>query len=168
MSGIKQYRLTTRLNSCPKLTVGDCVPFYFCPRSVMLYVIYKANHPELDYRGGQEPIVHLEADLREVVDWANRKNRLWAFTLSNAGSRYFEDRCDLNQLSEIDWQAVQTRHWNTCKDGKQAEFLVERSLPWSLVRNIGVYSERIHAQVRAAMRADRHQPAVKINRGWYY
>jgi hypothetical protein len=25
----------------------------------MLYVIHCANHPELDYRGGQEPIVHL-------------------------------------------------------------------------------------------------------------
>lgn len=55
------------LNSHPGLYVGQCVPFYFCPRSVMLYVIYCANHDELSYRGGQGPILHLEADLYETV-----------------------------------------------------------------------------------------------------
>ena len=36
MSDIKQRRLTSRLDSHPDLRVGDCVPFYFCPRSIML------------------------------------------------------------------------------------------------------------------------------------
>ncbi len=53
MSSIKGRRLTElRLTSHPGLFVGQCVPFYFCPRSIMLYVIYRANHPDLDYRGG--------------------------------------------------------------------------------------------------------------------
>lgn len=56
MNNIKQRRLTLPLRSHAGLHVGDCVPFYFCPRSVMLYLIYQANHPELTYRGGQEPI----------------------------------------------------------------------------------------------------------------
>ena len=82
MSSIKQRRLNElTLNSHPDLYVGDCVPFYFCPRSVMLYVIYQANHPELFYRGGQDPIIHLEADLRQTVEWAKLKNLRWAFTL---------------------------------------------------------------------------------------
>jgi len=75
MSTIKERRLRKRLNSCPGLRVGDCVPFYFCPRSVMLYVIYKKNHQELPCRGGQEPIVHLEAEVQEVVDWAERNEQ---------------------------------------------------------------------------------------------
>ena len=62
------------INSHPSLCVGDCVPFYFCPRSVMLYVISMRNHAELSYQGGQEPIVHLEADLYDVVAWANGVN----------------------------------------------------------------------------------------------
>ncbi len=37
----------------PGTWVGDYVPFYFCPRSVMLYVISRKNHPSLTYRGGQ-------------------------------------------------------------------------------------------------------------------
>ena len=56
MSDIKARRLTLELNSHPSLHVGDCVPFYFCPRSVMLYLFYQNNHPELTYRGGQGPI----------------------------------------------------------------------------------------------------------------
>ena len=48
MSTIKQRRLMYQLNSHPGLRVGECVPFYFCPRSVMLYLIHRANHPELD------------------------------------------------------------------------------------------------------------------------
>lgn len=89
MSSIKQRRLNElRLSSHPDLHVGDCVPFYFCPRSVMLYLIYQGNHQELGYRGGQEPILHFEADLHAVVAWANAQPARWAFTLSNAGS-YF-------------------------------------------------------------------------------
>lgn len=72
MNSIKQRRLRNTLNSRSGLHVGDCVPFYFCPRSVMLYVIYQRNHPELSYRGGQGLIVHLEADLRQTVTWAEK------------------------------------------------------------------------------------------------
>lgn len=67
MNTIKQRRMTElKLTSHPQLYVGQCVPFYFCPRSVMLYLIYQANHVELADRGGQRPIVHLEADLYTV------------------------------------------------------------------------------------------------------
>ena len=94
MGGIKERRLRSPLASHPGLNVGHCVPFYFCPRSVMLYLIHKANHPHLSYSGGQEPIIHLEADLRETVQWAESNHLCWAFTLSNAGSSYFEDRSE--------------------------------------------------------------------------
>ena len=67
MGGIKQRRLTTPLTSHPTLTVGQCVPFYFCPRSIMLYLIYQGNHPELTYREGQGPIIHLECDLHASI-----------------------------------------------------------------------------------------------------
>src|SRR5262249_46582806 len=60
MSAIKQRRLRELRVTChPETFVGEYVPFYFCPRSIMLYLVYMANHPELTYRGGQEPIVHL-------------------------------------------------------------------------------------------------------------
>ena len=83
MNQIKERRLTELvLRSHPGLHVGECVPFYFCPRSIMLYLIYQANHSELDYRGGQDHIVHLEADWkRQTVAWADVQGQRWAFTL---------------------------------------------------------------------------------------
>ncbi len=175
MSSIKQRRLSElTLTSHPGLYVGQCVPFYFCPRSIMLYLIHCANHAELAYRGGQGPIVHLEADLKATVDWANGSDRRWAFTLSNAGARYFEDRADLAQLGEINWDAVQTIRWagtgisGSVKEGKQAEFLLEQSFPWELVTKIGVRSQQVYGQVRAALRASDQKPHVVIKPDWYY
>ena len=169
MNGIKQRRLNElTLTSHPDLHVGDCVPFYFCPRSIMLYLINQANHPELVYRGGQGPIVHLEADLRETVAWAEAQGQRWAFTLSNAGAKYFEDRCDLAQLNEIDWDAVQAKNWRECKEGKQAEFLIERQFPWELVSRIGVRSQQVHNQVTTALQAAAHKPRIRIEPDWYY
>jgi hypothetical protein len=169
MSDIKQRRLTRlSLTSHPGLFVGQCVPFYFCPRSIMLFILHCANHPELTYRGGQRPIVHLEADLHETVEWAQANNRRWAFTLSNAGAYYFEDRADVAQLGEIDWDAIEATQWAGKKEGKQAEFLVEQSFPWDLVSRIGVRSQQVYGQVRATLQAAAHKPHVEIKPDWYY
>jgi hypothetical protein len=169
MSDIKARRLVSQLISHQGLRVGQCVPFYFCPRSVMLYLIYRANHPNLTYRGGQVPVLHFEADLQATVDWAAVNNVRWAFTLQNAGNAYFEDRCDLQQLVEIDWAAVQATNWaGGLQEGKQAEFLVERSFPWELVSRIGVRTPAIRLQVEHALRDALHRPVVDVVPGWYY
>ncbi len=168
MSDVKNRRLRLRLTSHPELSVGDCVPFYFCPRSVMLYVIHRANHPSLSYRGGQQPIIHLEADLIQVVAWADTEARRWAFSTSNAGSSYFLDYSDLARLDELDWQSVRARDWQDHKEGKQAEFLVERSFPWSLVSRIGVMSRPIYNQVSRSIQGANHRPEVAMRPDWYY
>jgi hypothetical protein len=169
MTSIKQRRLSElRLASHPALRVGDCVPFYFCPRSIMLYLIHQANHPELTYRGGQGPAIHPQADLNACVAWADGHGQRWAFTLSNAGSRFFEDRCDLARLHEIDWQAVEARQWQSCKEGKQAEFLLEHRLPWHLIERIGVHSQAVLQQVARVLPPDGHQPSVEVRTDWYY
>lgn len=171
MSEIKRRRLEElQLNSHPGLFVGQCVPFYFCPRSVMLYLIYRANHPEMSYRGGQGPIVHLECDFNAAVRWANSQGRRWAFTLSNAGSRYFEDRFDLGKLDEIRWDAVSTDDWSNqaTKEAKQAEFLVEESFPWTLVERIGVQSAAVSQRASASLQLGTHRPPIAIMPAWYY
>ena len=175
MSSIKRRRLEElTLTSHAGLYVGQCVPFYFCSRSIMLYLLYQGNHAELTYRGGQSPIVHLEADLYAAVAWAQQQQRRWAFTLSNAGAYYFEDRANLAQLNEINWTAVQTDHWSgngidrSIKEGKQAEFLMEQDFPWHLVECIGVHSRITYQQVINNLPANGHRPSVEIKTGWYY
>ena len=175
MSKIKHRRLAElTLSSHPDLYVGQCVPFYFCPRSVMLYVIWKANDADLGYRGGEGPIVHLEADLRATVRWAERIGRRWAFTLSNAGAYGFEDRKTLDALGEIDWDAVGANRWSgpgvpsAVRHGKQAEFLVERHFPWELIERIGVRSRETAHRVSEALSGQAHRPPVEIKQDWYY
>ena len=53
MSAIKERRLGLPVVCHPGDHVGGDVPFYFCPRSIMLFLINRANHPDLVYRGGQ-------------------------------------------------------------------------------------------------------------------
>lgn len=134
----------------------------------MLYVIFRADHPELGYRGGQGPIVHLEADLRQAVDWAEANDRRWAFTPSNAGASYFEDYDDLRQLRNLAWEAIQALDWRGRQEGKQAEFLVEGSFPWEIVSGVGVHSPRIANRVLQAIQGSSHRPPVEIKPGWYY
>lgn len=174
MVSIKDRRLGTSLSSHPGLAVGACVPFYFCPRSIMLFLLHRGNHPEVTYRGGQEPIIHLVAEVPAAVTWADANNLRWAFTLSNAGSGYFEDRASLDQLSEIDWNAVRATQWSgngisrQIKEGKQAEFLVERCFPWALVQGIGVRSEAVGREITRMMAGRDHRPTVKALPNWYY
>ena len=61
----------------------------------MLYLLHMGNHPELSYRGGQGPIVHLEGDLEATTRWAKSAGAKWAFSLSNAGAAYAEFRRSL-------------------------------------------------------------------------
>ena len=174
MSSIKQARLTKKLHRHPDLHVGDCVPFYFCPRSVMLYMIYRSNDPKLEYRGGQGPIVHLEADLHRVVSWAETNKRRWTFTSCNATANYAENWSNLRRLNKLDWDAIQANSWagpevdRSVMEGKQAEFLIEGSFPWDMVSRIGVHSAGIHAKVLGEIQVARHQPPVEIKPDWYY
>lgn len=174
MNNIKARRMTElTLASHPGLFVGECVPFYLCPRSVMLYMIHMRN-AELAYQGGQNDIVHLVANLNDAVAWAQEQQRRWAFTLSNAGSRDFEDRCDIAQLDEINWAAVAATRWSggtvdpAIKRGKQAEFLLEHSFPWHLIRGIGTKSDRVARVAAQALGNGGDQMVIRPKPDWYY
>jgi len=170
MGSIKARRLSLPVKCHAGDLVGGYVPFYFCPRSIMLFLIHCANHPQLTYRGGQGPIVHLELDLREVVAWADAQPRLWAFSLSNAGAVYAEFRSRADQLDQIDWTAVAATDFRDpfVKEGKQAEFLVRDSVPWQLVRRIGAQSRPVQQRAMQALGGAAHRPPVEVLRGWYY
>ena len=134
----------------------------------MLYVISRGNHPSLTYDAGQVPIVHLEADLHTVVEWASSQQALWAFTLGNAAESRAEFRCRLTDLGDVNWTAVAANQWSgDLKGPKQAEFLVHRYLPWSLIERIGVMSERVAARVSEIVDGTAGV-RVEVRREWYY
>ncbi len=171
MPHIKMRRLKKLEVKChPDTKVGDYVPFYYCPRSVMLYIFYRADHPDLTYRGGQRPIVHLQADMKATIKWAESNERLWAFTDRNAGSYVAKFFDSLGDMDEVNWTAVNATDFrnSVVKEGKQAEFLIHESFPWQLVEKIGVRDAEIKARVEKYLELTEHRPLVNIKPKWYY
>ena len=171
MSSIKKRRLHELEVPCnPGTKVGECVPFYFCPRSIMLYILRMGNHPDVTYRGGQGPILHLVADLNRVVEWATRSDVKWAFSTRNAGARLTEFYNSLQDLDKVDWNAVEATDFRdpVVREGKQAEFLVRSSFPWTLIERVGVLTEEMRVRVDEHMREASHRPPVSIEPLWYY
>ena len=171
MSGIKRRRVEElEVDQHPGTKVGDYVPLYFCPRSIMLYVIHCANHPELTYRGGQEPIVHLEADVHAVIQWAERSGVRWAFSLSNAGAYYTEYRSRVEELDQLYWPAITATDFrpDQVKERKQAEFLVHGRFPLDLIERVGVRSAGIQARAAAALSGTGCRVPIEVRQEWYF
>jgi len=171
MSEIKRRRLEELEVDChPGTKVGEYVPFYFCPRSIMLFLLHKGNHVDLKYQGGQRPIVHLQADLHRVVAWAESEGRRWAFSNGNAGTRYTQFFNDLQQLDSLDWNAIAATNWKDLivRERKQAEFLVEGSFPWELIERIGVMDKKMAESVANGLSEAAHRPEVVVVGSWYY
>jgi hypothetical protein len=95
-------------------------------------------------------------------------------TVSPATSYYFEDRCSLDSLRDINWLAVEARRWSgngvpsSVKEGKQAEFLIEQSFPWNLVERVGVLRQSVADKVYRSMSAGEHRPRIELKPDWYY
>ena len=170
MPPIKQRRRGLPVTPHPGRKVGDFVPFYFCPRSIMLYMLHKGNHPELDYTGGQRPIIHLQCDLHEVVDHADAARHPWAFTTSNAGARYTKFFSDLDDLDQVNWEAVRASDFRSpeIKEGKQAEFLFHDTFPWRLVERIGVIDREAFDGATSLLQGADHSPPIRVSPQWYY
>lgn len=172
MTEIKRRRLYEIEVSChPDTRVGEYVPFYFCPRSIMLYILYMSNHPDLTYyRDGQNPVLHLQVDLESAIDWADKHGVHWAFSDRNAGSYYADFYNSRNELDKINWEAIKATDFrdSQIKEGKQAEFLIYDTCPWHLVEKIGVLNKKICNQVTTILRNTQHNPIVTIEKAWYY
>jgi hypothetical protein len=171
MSRIKHRRLhEIEVHCYPGTKVGEYVPFYFCARSIMLYILYKGNHPDVTYTEGQGPIVHLQADLVDTVQWAEQHAVNWAFSDRNAGTYVAQFYNDANDFDKINWDAVAATDFRDMmiKEGKQAEFLIYQSFPLELVEKIGVGDAAALEAVSDAFSESNFQPPVCVEPSWYY
>jgi hypothetical protein len=169
MGHIKERRFKIPVPCHPGTVVADYIPFYFCPRSVMLYLLYKGNHPELAYKGGQDAIVHLEYDFEELVSWAQGEARAWALAPTSAGAFYTQFFADRSALGRLDWSAIGAGDWRASgvREHKQAEFLLLESAPWALVARVGVIDNSIRDRVLSLL-GSAAIPLVEVQREWYY
>jgi hypothetical protein len=165
---IKERRTRKLVPVPPGGVLAEYIPFYFCNRSPMLYVIHHGYVPV--YRDGQKNILHLVSS----VEAAARSQTPFVFTDGHAVvdiSRYFTD---LGDLEQIDWPVIEAWSWhNTTNDNdrerrKQAEFLAHNFFPWKLIQEIGVINLAVRDMVLSLLEKAEHKPVVSIRRKWYY
>jgi len=160
---IKERRLQHPVTVALRGTLGEYVPFNFCPRSVMLYVV-KQGHD--NYSGGQNEVIHLVSSIRSVIN----ANRPWFFTDRHADLGYALQYDDLRYISLLNWTAINRRIWNhpDTKELKQAEFLVYDFLAWACVEQIGVLNNSILQRVQNIINSSQHLPTITEEPDWYY
>ena len=105
-----------------------------------------------------------------------RTDLTWCFTDGHGIEGLTDFYENLDDLDEIDWDAVRTWRWGgrwllenpDVKRKKQAEFLVHARFPWTLVERIGVMDREMADNVTQLIEAAEHRPRVAIERDWYY
>lgn len=164
-SNIKLRRLQEiTVPCCGNRFVGEFVPFYFCPRSPMLFTINRGNTGRTP--GCQSQIVHLVSSVEIAVGFG----RDWAFSNGNAGAYhadFFSDAADLESV--LNWDIIKSNDWGGLRrHEKQAEFLVADFFPWEGVKVIGCYNTQTAQQVNALIADQQNAPTVKVRQDWYY
>jgi hypothetical protein len=164
---IKERRTRLPVPVGPGGCLGDYVPFYFAPRSPMLYALNRGAVEH--YERGQEEIVHLVSSVERVAE----KKLAFAFSDGHAIMALSKFYDKLEDLSQIDWSLMKEKYWaDTSEDPdrtrrRQAEFLVHGFFPWSGLLGIGAMTEAAAQRTLEILGPD---PAlkVKVKQDWYY
>jgi len=161
---MKRRRLQeTRIQGAENRFVGEFVPFYFCPRSPMLYSVNLGNTGLPP--GSQGEILHLVSSVATGIGLG----RQWAISDANAGTSYPDFYTDVAALdSALDWNAINAKYWSQCASQKAAEFLVADEFPWTAIQMIGCHTQAVAVRVNAALDYARHKPIVQVMSDWYY
>lgn len=167
---IQAHRRVQPVPCGPGGAIHDYVPFYFGERSPMLYQLYTGR--VAGYNEGQEPLIYLVSTAQRV----QQQNIPFVFSDGHGIAVFTRWFATLAELDQVDWKAVKATYWNDTVENmdrqrrKQAEFLIHRFCPWSVLGGIAVLNEVRKAQVEAILQnfpAEMRFP-VKVRPGWYY
>ncbi|MYJ14840.1 MAG: DUF4433 domain-containing protein [Acidimicrobiia bacterium] len=153
----------------PGGVVADYVPFYFAPRSPMLFAIHRGG--VATFSGGQRGLVYLVARVGAIVD----RGLGFALTDRNAASALarFSDRID--DLEEfVDWPLMAAKMWNdTLEDPdrmsrRMAEFLVHERVPWDTFIALVARTDEEAENAAARLGNLRGEIQIVVRPRWYY
>lgn len=166
---VKAERRTRQVTVPPCGCPADYVPFYFAPRSPMLFVISRGGVST--YREGQPPLVYLVTS----VDAVRASGRPYVFSDGNCANEITRHFNDLSMLpSVVDWEIMEARYWaNTADDGdrmrrRMAELLVHEHLPVTALQEIATYDHDHAQEVQHLLREAGAEIPVTVRREWYY
>ncbi|KWV31200.1 type II toxin-antitoxin system toxin DNA ADP-ribosyl transferase DarT [Micromonospora rifamycinica] len=165
----------SRLVTCPPGGfVADYVPFYFAPRSPMMYRIardHQAGKIGL-YPDGDDPLVYLVSS----VDRVHQAGLPWVVSDGNCASVLTRFSGSLDDLvSMVDWPLMREISWNNIPEDqdrmrrRMAELLVPREFPLELLAGYSVRTRARETQLRRLLRsAGIINPYVAVRPDWYY
>jgi len=161
----RQHVVTCEPGGCP----ADYVPFYFAPRSPMLYRIARGGVAH--YQDGQTSLVYLVTTIDEV----SRAGPSWVFSNGNCGAPTTEYFNDLRMLdTAVDWDLQEAVMWADSADEpnratrRAAEFLVHRHVPWPVIRWLVVRTSATAAAVQGILDGVGSSQRVVVRPRWYY
>lgn len=152
----------------PGGTLGDYVPFYFTPFSVMLRNIHTGWNGVKQVPNAD--IVILVSSLRRVSELALP----FLFTDCHAYSGLARFYSDLAQLDRIDWHLLQRRDFKRDPDdpGKleryQAEALIHRHIPLTALLGIVCHTDAVRADIERKMQGLGVTLPVHTKPNWYF
>ncbi len=157
---IKERRMLRKIPVAAGGVLGAYVPFYFCPRSPMLYSIHTGN--VINYQQGQQYILHLVSS----VEKAFQLKSPWAFSNIHAELGHAEYYEDWNKKNELDWKVIHSNDWggDERRQKKMAEFLIHRFFPWRCFHKIGVHDMKISNEVNNILQLSSHKPQISIEK----
>ncbi|MET9411999.1 DUF4433 domain-containing protein [Streptomyces sp. NPDC002935] len=166
---IKSQRRLRPIKVSPGGVPADYVPFYYAPRSPMLYRISKGG--VRTYPDGQPPLVYLVSN----VAAASGVGQPYVVSDGNCASAITDHFNSLESMEQVvDWSIIGAQIWaNTTNDGdrmrrRMAEFLVYEQLPVSALTEVATY-DREHALLVERLLDDASVDLpVTVRREWYY
>jgi hypothetical protein len=151
----------------PHGNLHDYDPFYFAPKSPMLYAIHKG---QVDgYEKGQSQIVYLISRIN-IIDAAGLD---FVFTDGHAVMRFTDFFKGLEGLNKIDLEVMNPSLWFDTEEDpdrkrrRQAEFLVYKCVPIDILLGFAVKNEEMKRKVEDILHKYNHNKPVAI-RNWYY
>jgi hypothetical protein len=166
---IKARRKRMGIGIEPYGCVADYVPFYFGPRSPMLYKLAKGSVP--NYTDGQDPLIYLVSSA-EAVDASGVSYLFSDGNCASTVTRYANDLTMLGSL--VDWEVIRAIKWaNTADDPdrmrrRMAEFLVHERFQVEWVSEIAVRHVTMQRQVNGLLAAYDVELPVAVRPGWYF
>ena len=165
---IQERRARTHVPCGPRGVLNDYVPFYFGPRSPMLFTISNGNVE--GFSGEQQSIVHLVSTVQSV----QAAGLGFVFTDGHGIMAITEFYDDPARLDEVDWPLMRDHYWADTDDDldrkrrRQAEFLVHERFPVNMIQEIGVIDQRKKEENEALLAEFGLVIQVTIKRDWYY
>jgi ssDNA thymidine ADP-ribosyltransferase, DarT len=177
--GAQGKRAAKMVAKPPGGVIHDYVPFYFAPRSPMLYTINLGNVPGCPHR--QQDIVHFMTTVEAVI----ASGLAYVFYDCNATLDIADCYNDLDDLDKINWTLFfesprldgYCKYFHNDRDNpkyvmrkeiRQAEFLVHGNVPLELMDIVGVYDQAKADEVSQTFEDANVTLRVEVKPEWYF